>query len=224
MITIEFLRYLSLAIDALTIEPGMTTIIGPNGSGKTTFLRLCAGILLPDHGTVTIDTLAPRETEIGWVNEFPDRNILFATVIDEIASPLRFRRDLSCDTIDAEVKACAASMQITRLLNRTVRELSGGEKVLVSLAAALVHHPNVLLLDEYDSHLDARMAAHVDQVIRASGARYVIRCTQQMETAAKSDHLLYFESGQVTHAGKPEDVFFPLKETAFYPVSWKCRS
>jgi len=224
MITLEFLRYRTLAIDALNIEPGITTIIGPNGSGKTTFLRICAGILLPDSGTLTIDNLSPRMTEIGWVNEFPDRNILFATVIDEIASPLRFRRDLTCDTIEAEVKTCAESMHITSLLNRTVRELSGGEKVLVSLAAALVHHPKVLLLDEYDSHLDARMAAHVDQVIRASGARYVIRCTQQMETAAKSDHLLYFESGQVTHAGKPEDVFFPLKETAFYPVSWKCRS
>jgi energy-coupling factor transport system ATP-binding protein len=222
MISIELLRYRNLAIDALTIKPGLTTIIGPNGSGKTTFLRLCAGILLPDNGTVTIDALSPRETEIGWVNEFPDRNILFETVIDEIASPLRFRRDLSCDTIDAAVKVCAESVHITRLLNRTVRELSGGEKVLVSLAAALVHHPKVLLLDEYDSHLDARVAANVDQLIRTSGARYVIRCTQQMETAAKSDHLLYFESGHVVHAGTPEHIFPLLKETAFYPVSWKC--
>jgi ABC-type multidrug transport system ATPase subunit len=70
MITIEFLRYRNLAIDALTIKPGLTTIIGPNGSGKTTCLRICAGIILPDSGTVTIDTLSPRETEIGWVNEF----------------------------------------------------------------------------------------------------------------------------------------------------------
>ena len=224
MITIKFLRYRNLAIDALTIKPGHTTIIGPNGSGKTTFLRICGGIILPDSGTVTIDNLSPRETEIGWVNEFPDRNILFATVTDEIASPLRFRRDLSCDTIDAEVKACAESMHITSLLNRTVRELSGGEKVLVSLAAALVHHPKVLLLDEYDSHLDARMAASVDQLIRSSGAQFAIRCTQQMETAAKSDHLLYFESGRVTHAGTPERVFPLLKGTPFYPVSWKCRS
>jgi energy-coupling factor transport system ATP-binding protein len=224
MISIEFLRYRNLAIDALTIRPGITAIIGPNGSGKTTFLRICAGILLPDHGTVTIDTLSPRETEIGWINEFPDRNILFETVIDEIASPLRFRRDLSCDTIDADVKACAESMHITGLLHRTVRELSGGEKVLVSLAAALVHQPKVLVLDEYDSHLDARLSADVDQLIRASGAGYVIRCTQQMETAAASDQILYFESGRVVHAGTPEHVFRLLKGTAFYPVSWKCGS
>jgi len=82
----------------------------------------------------------------------------------------------------------------------------------------------VLLLDEYDSHLDACTAANADQLIRASGAQYAIRCTQQMESAAKSDHLLCFESGRVTHAGTPEDVFPLLNGTPFYPVSWKCRS
>jgi energy-coupling factor transport system ATP-binding protein len=224
MITLNALRYRNLAIDALTVGPGITTIIGPNGSGKTTFLRICAGIALPRHGTVSIDDAAPRETEIGWVNEFPDRNILFARVNDEIASTLRFRHDTSCDTIDDEVKACAASMHITHLLNREVRELSGGEKILVALAAALVHRPKVLLLDEYDSHLDGLLAAKVDQVIRASGTRYVIRCTQQMNTAAESDHLLFFDSGRVTHAGTPHHVFPFLKGTAFYPVSWECRS
>jgi energy-coupling factor transport system ATP-binding protein len=222
MIAIEFLRYRNLAIDSLTIKPGITTIIGPNGSGKTTFLKLCAGIAIPDTGSISIDNTSPRETEIGWVNEFPDRNILFANVIEEIASPLRFRRTTSCNTIDAEVKACAESMNITHLLTRTVRELSGGEKVLVSLAAALVHRPTVLLLDEYDSHLDALLAAKIGKTIRASGARYVIRCTQQMETAVQSDQLLFFDSGRITHAGKPEHVFPFLKGTAFYPVLWKC--
>ena len=222
MIAIDALRCRNLVIDSLAIGPGITSVIGPNGSGKTTFLRICAGIELPHHGTVSIDGAVPRATETGWVNEFPDRNILFARVYDEIASPLRFRRDITCDAIDAGVKACAESMHITHLLNREVRELSGGEKVLVSLAAALVHHPKVLLLDEYDSHLDALLAEKVDQVIRASGARYVIRCTQQMNTAVKSDHLLFFDAGRVTHAGTPEHVFPFLKGTAFSPVLWEC--
>jgi len=222
MIAIDALRCRNLMIDSLAIGPGITSVIGPNGSGKTTFLRICAGIELPHHGTVSIDGAAPRATETGWVNEFPDRNILFARVYDEIASPLRFRRNTTCDAIDAGVKACAESMQITHLLNREVRELSGGEKVLVSLAAALVHHPKVMLLDEYDSHLDALLAEKVDQVIRASGARYVIRCTQQMDTAVKSDHLLFFDAGRVIHAGTPRDVFPFLKNTAFYPVLWEC--
>jgi energy-coupling factor transport system ATP-binding protein len=221
MITAEFLCYRNLAIDALTINPGITTIIGANGSGKTTFLKLCAGIAVPDTGTLLIDNAPPRETEIGWVNEFPDRNILFVNVFDEIASPLRFHRT-PCDEIDAKVRACAETMGITPLLKRALRELSGGEKVLVSLAAALVHHPKVLVLDEYDSHLDARSLATIEQGIRKSGADYIIRCTQQMDTAIHSDHLLFFDSGRITRAGTPDYVFPFLKGTAYYPVLWGC--
>jgi len=221
MITAEFLCYRNLAIDTLTIKPGITTIIGPNGSGKTTFLKLCAGIAVPDTGTLLIDDTPPRETEIGWVNEFPDRNILFVNVFDEIASPLRFRRT-PCDEIYVNVRVCAETMGITPLLKRALRELSGGEKVLVSLAAALVHHPKVLVLDEYDSHLDARSLAKIEQGIRKSGADYVIRCTQQMDTAIHSDHLLFFDSGRITHAGTPDYVFPFLKGTSYYPVLWGC--
>jgi len=221
MISLASLRYRNLAIDTLTIRPGITTITGANGSGKTTFLKLCAGIAVPESGTIMIDDAPPRQTGIGWVNEFPDRNLLFVTVFDEIASPLRFRRT-PCDTIDSSVRAWTEAMGITHLLKREVRELSGGEKVFASLAAALVHRPKVLVLDEYDSHLDARSSAKVEQIIRSSGVEYVIRCTQQMDTAMHSDHLLFFEAGRITHAGTPELVFPFLKGTAWYPVLWGC--
>ena len=221
MITAEFLCYRKLTIDSLEIKPGITTIIGANGSGKTTFLKLCAGIAVPDSGSLLIDDALPRETETGWVNEFPDRNILFVNVFDEIASPLRFRR-IPCNEIDSNVRACAETLGITYLLQRAVRDLSGGEKVLVSLAAALVHHPKVLVLDEYDSHLDAHSLAKIEQGIRRSGAEYVIRCTQQMDTAIHSDHLLFFDSGRITHAGLPHDIFPFLKGTAYYPFLWGC--
>ena len=222
MIACESLRWRNLSIDALNIGPGSTTIIGPNGSGKTSFLRILAGIAVPDCGTVMIDNLPPRETEIGWVNEFPDRNILFSRVTDEIASPLRFRRTLSPAAIDSEVRVCAESVGIPHLLTRTVRELSGGEKVLVAMAAALVNRPKVLVLDEYDSHLDARTGEKIDRAIRASGARYVIRCTQHMDTARDSDHLLFFDSGRVTRSGRPEDILPSLKGTTWYPAAWEC--
>ena len=221
MITAEFLCSRNLRINSLTIKPGITTIIGANGSGKTTFLKLCAGIILPDSGSLLIDDALPRENETGWVNEFPDRNILFVNVSDEIASPLRFRR-IPCDEIDLNVRACAETLGVSHLLKRAVRELSGGEKILVSLAAALVHHPKVLVLDEYDSHLDARSLAKIEQGIRTSGATYIIRCSQQMETAIHSDHLLFFNSGRITLAGTPDLVFPLLKGTAYYPVLWGC--
>jgi ABC-type multidrug transport system ATPase subunit len=221
MISIEGLRYRNLAIDALAIRPGITTIIGANGSGKTTFLKLCAGIALPDSGTIIIDGVPPRQTETGWVNEYPDRNILFVNAYDEIASPLRFR-SIPCRTIDSSVRDCAGSLGITRLLKRSVHELSGGEKVLVSLAAALVHRPKVLVLDEYDSHLDLRSSVMIEKIIRSAGVDYVIRCTQMMDTAIRSDSLLFFDAGRITRKGTPDQVFPFLKGTAYYPVLWGC--
>jgi energy-coupling factor transport system ATP-binding protein len=217
MITIKSLRYRKIAIDVLSIKPGITTIIGPNGSGKTTFLKLCAGIAVPETGTIMIDNSSPRETDIGWVNEFPDRNILFVNVIDEIASSLRFRH-VSCNQIDVSVRVSAEAMGITHLLNRRMHELSGGEKALVSLAAALIHRPKMLVLDEYDSHLDNRWEGTIEQMMRSSGADYVLRCTQQMNTAIQSDQILFFDSGRILLQGTPTQVFPLLRETAYYPI------
>jgi energy-coupling factor transport system ATP-binding protein len=221
MISIENLRHRNLAIDALTIKPGITSIIGANGSGKTTFLKICAGITVPDSGTIIVDDAPPRQTDIGWLNEYPDRNLLFVNVSDEITSPLRFRHD-SCGSVDSAMKSCAETLEITHLLKRAVRELSGGEKILVSLAAALIHHPKVLVLDEYDSHLDAHFKEKNEQIIRSSGAKYIVRCTQQMDTAIQSDHLLFFDSGRVIHNGTPHNVFPLLKGTSYYPLLWGC--
>jgi energy-coupling factor transport system ATP-binding protein len=222
MITIHNLCYRSLAINSLSIPPGITTVIGPNGSGKTTLLRLCAGIALPDAGQVQIDGVVPRETETGWVNEFPDKNILFPRVYDECASALRFRHN-PCPDTDTSVRRIAETLQISHLLTREMRAISGGEKVLVALAAALVTSPRLLVLDEYDSHLDAACCNRMELTIRHCGARYVLRCTQQMEIAALSDLLIYLEQGKVRYAGTPDEVFSSLSGTAFYPLSWRCR-
>ena len=221
MITISGLRYRTLAIDAIELSPCTTFVIGRNGSGKSTFLKICAGIAEPENGVVLIDGRSPRETDTGYVNEFPDRNILFSTVKDELASPLRFRFTPCEETVHA-VEDCAERLGIGHLLNRRMRELSGGEKVLVAFAAAVIGRPRVLVLDECDSHLDASRCGWLEEAIRASGAAYVIRCTQQMEAAATGDHLLFLEKGCILHAGTPGEVFSRLSETPFYPLSWRC--
>jgi len=222
MITFENIRYRLLAIDSLTIAPGITSVIGRNGAGKSTFLKLCTGVAEPESGTVLVDGRSPRETEIGYVNEFPDRNILFSTVKDELASPLRFRHSPCRETARA-VCTCAETWGISRILDREMRGLSGGEKILVALATACITRPRVLVCDEYDSHLDAGRCTDVEKALRASGAEYIIRCTQQMETAAEGDNLLFFEKGQVIHEGTPATVFSGLNNTPFYPLSRRCR-
>ena len=223
MITIEKLRYRILSIEDLRIAPGITSVIGPNGSGKTTLLKLLAGIALPESGTILIDGIPPRNAEIGWVNEFPDRNILFGSAFEEIASPLRFRH-LPCSVIEDRVDSVMASVRIPHLRTRLMQELSGGEKVLVALAAALVCRPQVLVLDEYDTHLDSHRAADIARIIRKSAIPYVIHCTQDMETAASGDGVIFLKEGKIRHTGTPENVFASLEGTAFCPLSWRCRA
>lgn len=222
MITIDKLRYRSLAIENLRIPPGITSVIGPNGSGKTTLLRLLAGIAVPESGTILVDGIPPRNTESGWVNEFPDRNILFWSAFEEIASPLRFRH-MPCTDIEERVRSCMESLEITALKNRCMRELSGGEKVLVALAAALVFVPQVLVLDEYDSHLDAHRTGEISRIIRKSPPPHVICCTQDTEAAVRGDYVIFLTEGRVSCAGTPKDVFASLAGTAYYPLSWRCR-
>jgi energy-coupling factor transporter ATP-binding protein EcfA2 len=223
MITAEKIQYRTLAIEDLRIAPGITSLIGKNGSGKTTLLKLLAGIALPESGTILVDGVPPRNAEIGWVNEFPDRNSLFGSIFEEIASPLRFRH-MPCTGIEDSVVTCMVSVGITHLATRPMQEISGGEKVLVALAAALVFRPQVLVLDEYDSHLDINCAREIACTIRKSGTPYVIQCTQNTETAARGDSVIFLEEGKVRYAGTPEDVFASLTGTAYYPFSWKCRS
>ncbi|PKL70367.1 MAG: ABC transporter [Methanomicrobiales archaeon HGW-Methanomicrobiales-1] len=222
MIRIENLRYRTLAIESLTIRTGVTSVIGANGSGKTTLLKLCAGIFLPNTGTILIEGIEPRRSEIGWVNEFPDRNFLFETVADEIASSLRFKHR-PIEEITRRMDEVLERFGIARLSDRPVRELSGGEKVLVALAAAMIQNPRVLILDECDSHMDARCMQSIDGIIQHSNIPFIIRSTQDMETASVSDHLIFLENGRVRFSGTPEKVFSALEDSPFFPLAWKCR-
>ena len=222
MITVKNLRYRKLIIEDLMIAPGVTSVIGPNGSGKTTLAKLLAGIALPDSGTIRVGGIPPRKAEIGWVNEFPDRNILFGSVFEEIASPLRFRH-LSCNEIENRVESVIEVLGIQHLKKRSMQDLSGGEKVLVAVAAALVFRPQVLVLDEYDSHLDANHCRNITRVIRKSATPCVVHCTQDTEAAARGDSVIFLEDGKVNGAGAPEDIFATLAGTAYYPISWRCR-
>jgi len=218
MIEIRDLRYRSLDIPSLTLDQGTTAVIGRNGSGKTTFLELCGGVAVPDSGTVTIDGERTCDTTIGWVCEFPDRNMIFSRVFDELASPLRFRHD-DCREIEMQAEKMADELGITSLLTRDISGLSGGEKVLVSLTTALVAAPHLLIMDETDSHLDQTTLERVRECLSCHTPPYILYCTQDMDAAASADHLLVFGGGRVTDHGAPDAVFERLRDTCFYPPS-----
>jgi len=222
MIEIRDLAFRTLDIPELVIPPGDTALIGPNGSGKTTLLQVLAGVLKPEKGVIRINGKRPGGCRIGFVNEYPDRNILFSRVSDEIAAPLRFSR-LPCSEIPRNVELALERAGIVLLMHRPVHTLSGGEKTLVSLLAATIHSPDVLILDEFDSHLDERAVAAAEQVIRAAGASSVLRCTQDMEAALRSNTVVALFSGRIRASGNPNDVFSSLSGTCFVPFGWRGR-
>ena len=224
MIAIRSLRHAHLAIDSLDISPGITSVIGPNGSGKTTLTPapVPASISLKPELSLIGDR-SPRDTETGWVNEFPDRNILFETVTDEIASPLRFRR-VPCGETGKRVAGCLEWCGIPHLRDRSIRELSGGEKILVAFAAAIVHRPEVLILDECDSHLDASRTEILGQSDpEGVQSRTLSSAPSRWKSRHRAIRSCILTEGKQVLTGLPEEVFSRLSGTPFYPLSWRCR-
>jgi len=222
MILVSGVRFNTLRIPDLSIYPGRTAIIGRNGSGKTSLLRLIAGLASPEEGSVTITGEPTGTHNVGWVDEYPDRNFIFSTVYDEIASSCRFQF-IPCEETRGMVLDIASKAGITHLVRREIRTLSGGEKAMVALAAALVTTPPLVVTDEYDSHLDSSCIDAVERLLGASGAQYTIQCTQNMELAARCDTVVFLYEGKILHKGRPEEVFTSLKDSCFYPFSWRLR-
>jgi energy-coupling factor transport system ATP-binding protein len=220
MIHLERIRHRILKIHDLILPEGTTAVIGPNGAGKSTLLRLCAGVEEPENGSLHIDGALARATGIGWVDENPERTLLFDTVSDEIASPLRFQH-VPCHEVRKRVSAMFNQLGIDSLHSCRTRECSAGEKVLVALGAALIQKPQVLILDECDSHLDPGTEKRVGDTITEMGLRHILLSTQHMETAANADWVVYLEKGRVLSSGLPDKVFSSLEGTCFYPLSWR---
>jgi energy-coupling factor transport system ATP-binding protein len=220
MIEIRDLAYRDLLIPDLTLHPGTTAIIGPNGSGKTTFLRLVAGLAQPDSGTISLDGREPGGWPTGYVNEYPDRNALFPTVYDELAGPLRFRR-CPCRDIPKIVRRAAADNGLAGILDRPLETLSGGEKAMVAVQAAVLGNPRILILDEFDSHQDRETLDAAGKILSGSGAIYLVRCTQNMDLASRCDMVVALFQGSVRSAGTALEVFSSLSGTCYYPFSWR---
>ncbi len=194
-----------IKIPSLSIPEGFTAVVGNNGCGKTTLLELIAGIRVPGQGSIVIDGVSPRSLDVGWMDETPDDNILFFSVFDEIASPLVFK-NVPCEEIRLKVLSIAGKLSLQHLLNRDTSTLSGGEKVLVAIAAILVTGPDLVVLDEFDSSLDKETVLNVVEVLVYKRPKYLIICTHSKELAKKADFVIQIEGGSLKRYGTPEEV------------------
>jgi putative ABC transport system ATP-binding protein len=187
---------------------GVTTVVGPSGSGKSTLLRLCNRLEAPTSGTVRfrgddVTELDPRELRrrVGMVFQRPTP--FAGTVRDN----LRIARP---DMTDEEAKAALEGADLTpALLERPAHELSGGEAQRLCLARTLVTRPEVLLMDEPTSSLDARSRRALEDMTRAlaDDGVPVVWVTHDLEQARRlADHVVVLADRRIEFAGPPAEA------------------
>jgi iron(III) transport system ATP-binding protein len=207
-------RDLSLAIG----DREFVTLLGPSGCGKTTLLRLIAGFMAPDAGSIRVGvttlstpgTVVPPERRgMGMVFQnyavWPHK-----TVYQNVAFGLEVRRVARAE-IDARVGRVLELVNLGGLDRRYPNELSGGQQQRVALARSLVVEPQILLLDEPLSNLDAklreRMRWELKELQRRTGITFVYVTHDQSEAMALSDRIAVLHLGEVMQVGAPREVY-----------------
>jgi ABC-type Fe3+/spermidine/putrescine transport system ATPase subunit len=200
----------------MTAEKGeLISLLGPSGCGKTTTLRTIAGFIEPTRGQVLIHgrdytKTPPNKRNIGLVFQsyalFPHLSIF-----ENVAFGLRMRR-VSSSEIKKRVAGALAMVDLTGYENRLPAQLSGGQRQRVALARAVVIEPDLLLLDEPLSNLDAKlrvgMRAELHRLQRQLGLTAVYVTHDQVEAMSLSDRVLVMNKGKIEQEGKPEEIFY----------------
>jgi sn-glycerol 3-phosphate transport system ATP-binding protein len=200
---------------SLAIEPGeLVTILGPSGSGKSTALRIVAGLETPDSGTVTIggrDVTAVEPSKRGVAMVFQSFALFpHLSAEDNIAFGLR-ARGTSREAARARAREVAEPLGLSALLERRPAQLSGGERQRVALARGLAGNPDVLLLDEPLSNLDARLRAEaraeVRRVQEATGVTTLYVTHDQDEALALGHRVVVLDRGELQQVGTPDEIY-----------------
>ncbi len=206
---------------SVEIRPGeFFVILGPSGSGKTTLLRIIAGLEIPTRGSVAIGDREVVNVEKGVFVEPRDRNVGMVfqnwalyphmTAYDNIAFPLRLKR-MPEEEIRKRVTEVAEALGIAELLDRKPGHMSGGQQQRVAVARALVKQPDVLLLDEPFSNLDARIRVtareFVKELQKKLGITTILVTHDQADAFAVGDRIMVLRRGETQQIGVPEELY-----------------
>ncbi len=206
-----------VAVDAmsLVVEEGeFVSLLGPSGCGKSTTLFMLAGIYAPSTGEIrfggaVVNEVEARDRNVGIVFQsyalYPNM-----TALRNIMFPLRFKR---VPRAEAEQKAREAArlVQVEELLGRMPAEMSGGQQQRVALARALVKEPQLLLLDEPLSNLDATlrlsMRSEIKTLQRQLGVTTILVTHDQLEATTMADRIICMRAGRIEQVGTPDDLY-----------------
>jgi len=206
------------AVRDLTLEVpdgNLLCMVGPSGCGKTTTLRMVAGLETPDAGDIwigerNVTRLEPRERQIGMMFQgfalYPQMS-----VGDNIGYPLKVR-GLPRPERDKRVFEVAKLLDIEALVGRSVQQISGGQQQRVALARAIIQRPQLYLLDEPISSLDAvlrsTMRGEIKRLQKTLKTAMVVVTHDQLDALSMADTIAVLKDGLLQQLGSPDDVYY----------------
>ncbi len=213
-----------LTIDDISfqIQKGSyTTILGHNGSGKSTIAKLLMGLLEKKSGDIIVggislseETLSQVRNQIGIVFQNPDNQFIGSTVRDDIAFGLE-NNCVDPALMDDIINEYAKKVNMYEFLDHEPTKLSGGQKQRVAIAGILAMSPSIIILDEATSMLDPRGKNEINALVHQLNKdknMTIVSITHDIEEAALSDYVILLSDGHVVDEGKPEDVLMKKDE------------
>ena len=204
----------NLELDFTVNKGELVSIIGPSGSGKSTTLSLVSGLTLPDSGTSEINgkdvtNLAPEERKTGYVFQdyalFPNMD-----VEQNIAYPMRHKK-LSKEEHKAEIRRLLELVNLSGYEKRNVTELTAVERQKAALARALASEPEILLMDDPLSNLDAKeritIRTEIREIQKKTGITTIYVTHDQEIALSISDKVIILRDGKIEQMGNPEDIY-----------------
>ncbi|MBD7894426.1 energy-coupling factor transporter ATPase [Limosilactobacillus sp. Sa3CUN2] len=207
------------------------SIVGHNGSGKSTIMRLLNGLLQPNKGQITIDNLVVNEQNleevhklVGMVFQNPENQFVGSTVAEDVAFGLE-NYNVAPEEMPMIIKQALATVGMTKYENSLISDLSGGQKQRIAIAGVLAVRPQIIVLDEATSMLDPMGRESIMKLLRKlhdDGHYTIIMITHDLNEAELADHVLVLEQGKVLANGITEEVLSNsklLKELQLAPAT-----
>ena len=199
------------------------SIVGANGGGKSTLVRLINGLVLPSEGSVEVEGLdvakhGPKVRRmVGFLFTDPSAQLIMPTAIEDVMLSLRRTIDKKDERADAAL-AALEEIGLGERADVSVNALSGGQRQLLALAGVLAVTPRILIADEPTTLLDLRWRAHVGWLLRSLPMQ-LIEVTHDLDSAARADRTIVIDDGGVAFDGAPAEAVAYYRDLMFGRVS-----